>query len=238
MTVSSSNSGTNLTGYSTPSTNSTSATDKGTPIVNNSQNGISKNSFLQILTAELANQDPTGNNTDPTQYVTQLSQFSSLEQMQNLNTTMSLNAGNNMIGKDVTFSDVDNSGKPYSGVVTSVTEDSGNIMLNFAADSDGSSQSLNINDVTGVKSDSNSTTDSSNALSEASNLIGKSVKFSDTDSSGKNYSGTVKSVVKQGNTIGLAIDVTNSSGSTATQYFSYNDVIEVDPASSSSTASN
>ncbi len=37
--------------------------------------------FLKLLVAQVQNQDPTNPSADPTQYVTQLAQFSSLEQL-------------------------------------------------------------------------------------------------------------------------------------------------------------
>ncbi len=37
--------------------------------------------FLQLLVAQVQNQDPMNPSTDPTEYVTELAQFSSLEQL-------------------------------------------------------------------------------------------------------------------------------------------------------------
>lgn len=61
-------------------------TDNGTPIVMPGEE-TNKDLFLKLLVAQMSNQDPL-NPQDPTQYVTQLAQFSSLEQMQNLNEGM------------------------------------------------------------------------------------------------------------------------------------------------------
>lgn len=49
----------------------------------NSSNSLGPNSFLQLLTTELQNQDPTSP-SDPTQSVTQLAQFSALQYQQQL----------------------------------------------------------------------------------------------------------------------------------------------------------
>ena len=84
------------------------ATEKGTRIVKAGE-GMDKNAFLRILAAELTNQDPT-NAPDSTQFVSQMAQFASLEQISNLNTTMTMSSANSIIGKAVTVSQTDLSG--------------------------------------------------------------------------------------------------------------------------------
>jgi flagellar basal-body rod modification protein FlgD len=59
------------------------ATTQVGPNANNTQ----MNQFLQLLMTELQNQDPT-QPTDPTQFVTQLAQFSTVEQLTQSNTTL------------------------------------------------------------------------------------------------------------------------------------------------------
>jgi flagellar basal-body rod modification protein FlgD len=54
--------------------------------------GISANDFLTLLVSEMKNQDPTAN-TDPNQYVNQLVQVNSLEQLININQTLSTSLG-------------------------------------------------------------------------------------------------------------------------------------------------
>ena len=56
-------------------------------------NTLDKNSFMKLLIAQMQNQDPMSP-MDGTQFAAQLAQFSSLEQLQNLNTSMttSINA--------------------------------------------------------------------------------------------------------------------------------------------------
>ncbi|MCI0600221.1 MAG: flagellar hook assembly protein FlgD [Beijerinckiaceae bacterium] len=78
--------------------------------------------FLQLLIAEIQNQDPTAP-TDPTQYMSQLSSFSTVAQQVQTNATLDalLSAqATNFIGKTVTSAD----GK-ISGVVVSVTFSTG-----------------------------------------------------------------------------------------------------------------
>lgn len=67
-------------------TKSSDKTENGTQIVMPEEE-TNKALFLKLLVAQMSNQDPL-NPQDPTQYVTQLAQFSSLEQMQSLNEGM------------------------------------------------------------------------------------------------------------------------------------------------------
>lgn len=48
---------------------------------------LDKNAFLRLLTVQLANQDPL-NPMEDREFIVQLAQFSTLEQIQNLNTTI------------------------------------------------------------------------------------------------------------------------------------------------------
>ncbi|KGM97405.1 flagellar hook capping protein FlgD [Clostridium novyi A str. 4552] len=104
-----------------------SATRRGTKIVKKG-NEMDKNAFLKILTAELTNQDPM-NAKDSTQYISQLAQFSSLEQMANLNSTMSFNSAGSMVGRTVALSSYDDYGRQYGGTVTNVRKDGDDIIL-------------------------------------------------------------------------------------------------------------
>ena len=70
----------------TTSLNGATKTSNGTPILSSTKtSALDKNAFLKILVTELSNQDPT-QQKDSTQYIAQLAQFSSLEQLTNLNT--------------------------------------------------------------------------------------------------------------------------------------------------------
>lgn len=62
----------------------TSTTDSSTGTAGSA---LGKDAFLQLLVTQLKNQDPLSP-TDNTQFVSQMAQFSSLESMQNLNTTV------------------------------------------------------------------------------------------------------------------------------------------------------
>lgn len=82
---------------------------------------LDKNSFLKILTAQLKYQDPMEGSSN-TEFVSQLAQFSALEQMQNLNTSFAelskkqdIIIGSSWVGKDVMIAEYD--GSVSSGTV-------------------------------------------------------------------------------------------------------------------------
>lgn len=118
-------------------------TENGTPIVEAGKE-TDKDIFLKMLVGQMANQDPF-NPQDPTQYITQLAQFSSLEQMMTLNDSMeyligvnngvlvnsALQTASSLIGKNVEVSSLDKDGKyqDYSGKVQSVAVKDGTVVL-------------------------------------------------------------------------------------------------------------
>ncbi len=72
----------------TGSTGSTSSTDSG----DSSSSTISANDFLTLLVTEMQNQDPTAD-TDPNEYINQLVQVNSLEQLISINQNLSTALG-------------------------------------------------------------------------------------------------------------------------------------------------
>ncbi|MBV4426937.1 flagellar hook capping FlgD N-terminal domain-containing protein [Clostridium tyrobutyricum] len=218
--------------YSVDST-STNTTDRGTRIVKQGQD-IDENMFLKILSAELANQDPTNSdNQSGTEYVSQLAQFSSLQQMLNLNTTNKLNAANSLINKYVTFSDTDSNGNAVSGIVTGVIKDGDstylNVMVGQSTDDKGNVsnqyQKLDINDVQRVDDlgDAYNQTSNNMMLLTASSLIGKNVDIDQKDESGNNYSGIVQSVSRGNGTIAVKVQLEDGTS----KEFNFDDVLNV-----------
>lgn len=103
-------------------------------------NALGKNEFLKLLTAQLQQQDPT-QPMDSTAFVSQLAQFSSLEQMNNVNDTLtkmltsqdtalqSTSAG--MVGKTAVFKTDQVSltqGKPAT-ITTTLSQAAANVNL-------------------------------------------------------------------------------------------------------------
>jgi flagellar basal-body rod modification protein FlgD len=107
---------------------------------------LNKEDFLTLLVAQLENQDPL-NPTDPTQFTAQLAQFSSLEQLIDINTNLEGMAGGTgvmssvgALGKDVVFraEEVEYAGSPMdlgyrldsgvTGVSLTVRDSGGNVV--------------------------------------------------------------------------------------------------------------
>ncbi|MET3911179.1 flagellar basal-body rod modification protein FlgD [Bradyrhizobium sp. S3.3.6] len=106
----------------TTSTNSTNSTSSPTAT---SSNTVDYNTFLQLLIAEMKNQDPT-NPMDTSQYMSQFAQLSSVEQAMQTNTKLdsllssqALSQADGLIGKNVSFTD--STGATFTGKVASIS---------------------------------------------------------------------------------------------------------------------
>lgn len=106
----------------TTATNSAASSHSSSSSSSTTDNTLNYNNFLQLLVAQLQNQDPT-NPSDPTTFVSQLASFSSVEQQVNTNSKLdallaenALSQGVSVIGATVTSAD-----GTVSGQVASVT---------------------------------------------------------------------------------------------------------------------
>lgn len=195
---------------------SATATDRGTKIVK-AGSDLNKNSFLKILAAELSNQDPTAN-VDSTQYISQMAQFTSMEQMANLNTTMSGFANQSLVGKGVTMNVLDSAGEPYTGVVQAVTTNNGVTTVSVEVNENGTNSYKDF-DLSNIVSVINVPDYSLPVLTNlngnmsfllASGFIGKNVELTEKDSSDKNIKGTVIGVSKENGVVNIKLKVDGS----------------------------
>lgn len=187
------------TSYSS-STNNVRATVKGTKIIKPG-NEMDKNAFLRILSAELTNQDPM-NAKDSTAYVTQMAQFASMEQMANLNNTMSTFAANALVGKQVVTRISDINGVPYSGIVRDITNRSGAIKVGVEVNNSGKTEiwDFDYNEIATVKETPNYALENlsgNTAFLTAAALIGKKAELNIKDSDNYNITGMIKGVVRE-----------------------------------------
>ena len=83
---------------------------------------MDRDAFLKILITQLQNQDPTQPMQDR-EFITQMAQFSSLEQMNKVSQTNSMMLGAQLIGNTVTYRDGSN--ELLTGDVTGVEKSGG-----------------------------------------------------------------------------------------------------------------
>ena len=97
---------------------STKGTDKNS--------GMDKDAFLQLLVAQMKYQDPL-EPTSNTEYISQYAQFSQVEALNNMSTTMELSRYSSYVGKEVVIQSTDASGKSTEtrGFVDYVTFEEG-----------------------------------------------------------------------------------------------------------------
>ena len=78
---------------------------------------LGKDDFLNLLVTQLKYQDPLSPMEDK-EFISQMAQFTSLEQMKNMNNSVQITQATSFIGKQVTWAD--NQGNEMAGVVKSV----------------------------------------------------------------------------------------------------------------------
>lgn len=121
-------------------------TDKGTPIIGQGDDA-DKDLFMKILVAQMGNQDPM-NPQDPTEYVSQLAQFATLEKMSAMNDKLdillalsnstlinsALSMATSLIGKEVEVSGEEEEDENIVGVVKSTYIKDGEVHLELEVD--------------------------------------------------------------------------------------------------------
>jgi flagellar basal-body rod modification protein FlgD len=114
----------------TSGTSSTASTSSTT-----SSNSVDYNTFLQLLIAEMKNQDPT-NPMDTSQYMSQFAQLSTVEQatltnskLDSLLSSQALAQADGLIGRNVSFTD--STGATFTGKIASVSINSNGSVATF-----------------------------------------------------------------------------------------------------------
>jgi flagellar basal-body rod modification protein FlgD len=137
------------------------STPPTTDVVNNSpQASLGKDSFLKLLVTQMQDQDPTSP-TDSSTFMSQLAQFSSLEQMTNMSDTMtsisntsSVTQGVDLLGHNIEWTRAD--GTTGSGVAQSISLASGSVVISVGA------EQVDPSEITGVgQASADSTSDTS-----------------------------------------------------------------------------
>ena len=207
------------------------ATDRGTPIVNPGED-MDKDAFLKILSAQLQNLDPMGEN-DSTAYVTQMAQFTSMEQMSNLNGTMNEYVTQNLVGKGVTLRVTDKEGVPYTGIIKAVSTQNGktNISVEVVEDGKNVFKEFTTDDILTVLDSSDNTTsgiinniNGNMQLLAASGFIGKYVELSEKNEDGNAIKGTVLGAIKDEGYVKVRIKI---DGTDEIKEFTFDKVVKV-----------
>jgi len=159
---------------------------------------LGKDAFLQLLITQLQHQDPT-NPMDDREFISQMAQFSSLEQMQNMTKAVeSLLASQQQtqmmnyatfVGKEVKWHEIsdktDEKGDPVvnegTGVIESLKFVDGSVVFKLA---DG--KEITPGNISGILGGSGTSSNGNNPVPEsplvqASKLIGKKVTYQDGD---------------------------------------------------------
>ena len=95
---------------------STATTTSGTT-KSKTNNELGKDDFLQLLVTQLQHQDPLAPMEDK-DFIAQMAQFTSLEQMKNMNNAVQITQATSYIGKQVTWAD--SQGTEQTGIVTAI----------------------------------------------------------------------------------------------------------------------
>lgn len=109
-----------------------SATGQTTTTTQTVDNNLGKDDFLKLLIVQLQNQDPL-NPKEDTEFIAQMAQFTSLEQLQNLTEAMQFQQATALIDKDVKAEITGSDGTELVyGRVTSMREINGEMYLTLS----------------------------------------------------------------------------------------------------------
>ncbi len=177
---------------------------------------LGKNDFLNLLVTQLRYQDPL-KPVDDKEFIAQMAQFSSLEQMQNMNGSMTKSQAFTLIGKVITATTTDDKTlevNAVQGTVTSVKMKDGKTFVVV------NNKDIDVDSITQVD---DALYNSYTNLADYSNLIGYKVKGAVYDSSNGNViylSGNVKQIQRGANEDyavmdGVNVEIAEVTGSTS-----------------------
>lgn len=153
-------------------------------------NELDKDAFLKLLVTQLKYQDPL-EPMDNTQFIAQTAQFTALEQMKNLNTTMTNAQAFNVIGKPI-YAEILNqetgSLEAISGIVSSVEIRNGVPYVNVGGKNVAYSDIKLVGGVPEVGGNSE-------VVSQAMSLIGKTIQGILMDENAQNATGYIEGKV-------------------------------------------
>jgi flagellar basal-body rod modification protein FlgD len=159
---------------------------------------LGKNDFLNLLVTQLQYQDPM-NPADDKQFIAQMAQFSSLEQMQNMNSSFSSAKAFSLIGKNVSGSlqdDKTGETKNVQGVVTGAKVSSGKTYVVVNGDD------IPVDNITDVSDVAKTVDNSISDISKYANLIG-------FDANGSIYNSQTGDIIDVKGTVGAISRGTN-----------------------------
>lgn len=188
--------------------------DPNFKVTTNPDNGaLGKDAFLKILITQLQNQDPTSP-MDDKEFIAQMAQFSSLEQMQNMTKAMEdllmsqqqsqMMSYSTFVGKEVKWHEVtdklDGEGKPIvnegTGVITELKFVDGGVVFVLA---DGKEISPgNISSVLSGATGETAPPAPANPIVQASELLGKAVQYTSA-TTGELIDAVIESIVHKKN---------------------------------------
>lgn len=191
------------------------------PVKQTGNSELGKDAFLQLLITQLQHQDPT-NPMDDREFISQMAQFSSLEQMQNMTkaieSLLSSQQQSQMmnyatfIGKEVKWHEIteekDEKGNPVvnegTGVIESLKFVDGSVVFKLV---DG--KEISPGNISGILSGAGNPSSNGNnnvqesPLVQASQLIGKNVTYKDGD---QELTGRIVSVSNKDGVINYVLD--------------------------------
>ncbi len=163
-------------------TNKAASTAKTTTDTAKKSGELDKDAFLKLLVTQLQYQDPL-NPTDDKEFISQMAQFSSLEQMQNMNANASKTQAYSLIGRTVNAQMFNQNTQQYdqmAGVVDSVTLKAGEPYLMIGGKEVPYSGVQNV-----FQAKDQSDVSRNLVVSQAMSLIGKNIQAITLDEEGR-----------------------------------------------------